>query len=78
MKRLDAAKDNEAGKLLARTRQLWQARIGRDVTDEDARQIIYDITGFFRVLAEWSRAERLAANDAGVAKANEEEVRYER
>ena len=61
MKRLDAANDNDAGKQIARSRQVWQPRIGRDLTDEDARQIMRNVTGFFGVLAEWSRAERLAA-----------------
>ena len=79
MKRLDAANDNEAGKQMARTRHVWQTRLGRDLTDEDARQIMQNVTGFFGVLAEWSRAERLAANDAAApAKPNEGEVRHDR
>ena len=77
MKRLDAANDNDAGKQIAHTRQVWQPRLGRDLTDEDARQIMHNVTGFFGVLAEWSRAERLAAaNDA--AAPNEGEVRHDR
>ena len=69
MKRLDAANDNDAGKQIARTREVWQPRLGRDLTDEDARQIMHNITGFFGVLTEWSRAERLAAaNDASSAR----------
>ena len=80
MKRLDAANDNDAGKQIARSRQVWQPRIGRDLTDEDAHQIIHNVTGFFGVLAEWSRAERLAAaNDAAApAKRNDGEVRHAR
>jgi hypothetical protein len=80
MKRLDAANDNDAGKQIARSRQVWQPRIGRDLTDEDARQIIHNVIGFFGVLAEWSRAERLAAgNDAAApAKRNDGEVRHDR
>ena len=80
MKRLDAANDNDAGKQIARSRQVWQPRIGRDLTDEDARQIIHNVTGFFGVLAEWSRVERLAAvNDAAApAKPNDGEVRHDR
>ena len=80
MKRLDAANDNDTGKQIARTRQVWQPRIGRDLTDEDARQIMHNVTGFFGVLAEWSRAERLAAaNDsAAPAKPNDGEVRHDR
>ena len=80
MKRLDASNDNDAGKQIARSRQVWQPRIGRALTDEDARQIIHNVTGFFGVLAEWSRAERLtAANDAAApAKPNDNEVRHDR
>jgi hypothetical protein len=80
MKRLDAANDNDVGKQIARSRQVWQPRIGRDLTDEDARQIIHNVTGFFGVLAEWSRAERLAAaNDAAApAKLKDGEVRHDR
>jgi hypothetical protein len=80
MKRLDAANDNDAGKQIARARQIWQRRIGRDLTDESARQIMHGVTGFFGVLAEWSRAERLAAaNDNGApAKSNEGEVLNDR
>ena len=79
MKRLDAANDNDTGKQIARTRQVWQPRIGRDLTDEDARQIIHNVTGFFGVLAEWSRSERLAAaNDAAApAKPYDGEVRHD-
>ena len=79
MKRLDAANDNDAGKLIARTRQIWHPRFGRDLTDDDAHQILHNVTGFFGLLAEWSRAERLVANDAAAAaKPNEGEVRYDR
>jgi hypothetical protein len=80
MKRLDAANDNDAGKQIARTRQIWQPRIGRELTDELARQIMHDVTGFFGVLAEWSRAERLAvANDnTEPAKSNDGQVRHDR
>ena len=62
MKPSHAANDN----LIDRTRQVWQPRIGRDLTDEDARQIAENVTGFFSILAEWSRAEMPApANDTG-------------
>jgi hypothetical protein len=62
MKPSHAANDN----LIDRTRQVWQSRIRRDLTDEDARQIAENVTGFFSVLAEWSRAEMpSSANDTG-------------
>jgi hypothetical protein len=59
MNKSPAANDN----LIERTRRLWHSRLGRDVSCEDARQIAENITGFFAVLAEWSNAERRAAND---------------
>jgi hypothetical protein len=68
----NAANDN----LIDRTRQVWQPRLGRDVSREDARQITQNVTGFFGILAEWSRGEKLAtANDA--ATPNNGEVRHE-
>jgi hypothetical protein len=80
MKRLDAANDNDIGRQIARTRQVWQPRPGRDLTDENARQIMHNVTGFFGLLAAWSRAEWLvAANDAAApAKPNDGEVRHDR
>jgi hypothetical protein len=55
-------------KLIEQTHKVWQPRIRRRLTDEDARQIAENVTGFFAILAEWSRAARPApANDASVA-----------
>lgn len=79
MKRLNAANDNDAGRQIAHTRQIWQPRIGRDLTDEEARQIAENVTGFFAVLVEWSQAERSAANDNKMpSKAHNREVRHDR
>ena len=62
MKPSHAANDN----LIGRTLKVWQPRTGRNLTDEDARQIAENVTGFFAILAEWSRAELPApANDTG-------------
>jgi len=59
-----AANDNLKDELIGRTRQLWQPRLGRDLSREDARQVAANVTGFFAILAEWSQVERLAvAND---------------
>jgi hypothetical protein len=57
--------------LVGATIALWQPRAARELTQEDARQIIENVSGFFAVLAEWSRAERSdPANDAKPAQAN--------
>jgi hypothetical protein len=61
-----AANDNLKDELIGRTHEVWQPRLGRDLSSEDARQIAENVTGFFAILAEWSRAELPApANDAG-------------
>jgi hypothetical protein len=65
-----AANDN----LIDRTCQVWQPRLGRDLSREDARQIAENVTGFFAILAEWSRAEMPApANDTGKPAASDSE-----
>ncbi len=49
----NAANDN----LIDRTIETWQPRFDRGLSREDARQIVENVTGFFSILAEWSRAE---------------------
>ena len=38
---------------------LLQPRTGRVLGREDAREITENLTGFFRVLQQWERAERM-------------------
>jgi hypothetical protein len=52
MKPTSAANDN----LIDATLAVWRPRLGRDLSREDARQILTNVTGFFDLLAEWSRA----------------------
>lgn len=37
----------------ARTLEVWSRRSTRPLTEEDAREIAENMTGFFRVLLEW-------------------------
>jgi len=76
MKPSHAANDN----LIDRTRNLWKPRLGHDLSREDARQAAENVTGFFAVLAEWSRAEQLAAtnDNQAPAKAHHREISHER
>ena len=48
-----AANDN----LIDRTRQVWQPRLGRDLSRRGRPADRENVTGFFAILAEWSRAE---------------------
>lgn len=76
MKTTQAVNDNQ----IDRTRKVWEPRIGRDLTDEHARQIADNITGFFSILAEWAMAETpTPANDTGkTASSVDEEMRHDR
>lgn len=48
----------EQDDFIEETRAFWQSRTDRVLTREDAREIIENMTGFFRVLLEWDRAKR--------------------
>ena len=43
--------------LTEHTIAVWQQRSPRQLTKEDAREITENLTGFFAILAEWSRNE---------------------
>ena len=75
-----AANDNLKDELIKRTCEVWQPRLGRDLSSEDARQLAANVTGFFSVLAEWSRAEMpTPSNDASKPVAsNYKEARHDR
>ena len=67
-----AANDNLNDDLIGRTREVWQPRLGRDLSRDEAKQIAANVTGFFAVLAEWSRADMPdPANDNGDTAASE-------
>jgi hypothetical protein len=72
-----AANDN----LIDRTIALWRPRLGRDLSPEDARQIAENVTGFFSILHEWSRASMPAPDndnsEPSVAR-NSGEARHDR
>jgi hypothetical protein len=37
---------------------LWQPRTSRELTEEDAREMTENVSGFFRLLAEWDLEAR--------------------
>ena len=41
--------------LLDLTLEVWQPLTSCQLSDEDAREILTNVTGFFRVLARWDR-----------------------
>ena len=69
-----AANDNRNEGLIGRTREVWQPRLGHDLSRDEAKQIAANVTGFFAILAEWSWAESpVSANDnsGGATSGNE-------
>ncbi|MCE5239794.1 hypothetical protein LLH23_15105 [bacterium] len=42
--------------VVADTRRFWQERTGEAVSEEDAREIIRNLAGFFDLLHEWDQA----------------------
>ena len=66
--------------LIGRTREVWRPRLGRDLSRDEVKQIAANVTGFFAILAEWSRADLPApANErAGGATADDKGVRHDR
>jgi hypothetical protein len=53
VKLLSVANDN----LIDRTIELWQPRLRRELSREDARQIVENVTGLFSLLSQWSKAD---------------------
>jgi hypothetical protein len=74
VKRFHPANDN----LIDQTREVWNPRFGRDLSREDARQIAENVTGFFSLLAEWSRAEMLTPPNSTGEPSASDEAPYER
>lgn len=49
--------------LTEHTIAVWQPRIRRRLSKEDAREITENISGFFTILAEWTCQERRDGTD---------------
>ena len=75
-----AANDNLNDDQIERAREVWQPRVGRDLSHDEAKQIATNVTGFFSILAEWSRFERrVPANDnSNELTPDDEGVRHDR
>jgi hypothetical protein len=44
--------------LIQHTIRVWEPRLRRPLSEEDARQILENVVGFFRVLHGWDRKQR--------------------
>ena len=77
---MKAANDNLDDKRIERIREVWQPRLGRDLSRDEAKQFADNVAGFFSILAEWSRADPpVSANDnTGAATPDDAEGRHDR
>ena len=75
-----AANDNLNDDQIERAREVWQPRVGRELNRDEAKQIATNVTGFFSILAEWSRFElRVPAIDnSNELTPDDEGVRHDR
>ena len=56
--------------LTEQTITVWQPRTPRRLSNEDAREIAENLSGFFAVLAEWSRNEGCPDPNAAIGCTN--------
>ena len=47
------------------TKQFWQTRAQKALSDEDGREMIENITGFFKILIEWDKKARDRTSASG-------------
>ncbi len=48
--------------ILEKTMAFWGERTGKSFSQEEAREMVANVSGFFQVLAEWDRKARMEAN----------------
>jgi hypothetical protein len=54
--------------LISETRVLWQKRYASFLSEDEAKDIITNVTDFFTLLHEWDQQSNAACNDAHAAK----------
>lgn len=54
---MNALNDDMNHKLIRKTREVWQPRMGRSLDDDEAQRIASNFSGVFSILIEWERAE---------------------
>lgn len=57
--------------LLGKTKALWEPRYGRELSDEEAREILRNVVEFFTTLEEWFLREDAAAREQGATREGE-------
>jgi hypothetical protein len=53
-------------------RRVFEPRYQRKLSDEEVREIIHNLTGYFKLLAEWTKAEKSQRGDLPPTVADEQ------
>jgi len=56
--------------LIRETRALWQQRYGSFLSEDEAKQILANVTDFFTLLHEWDQQSTAACNEEHAAVKN--------
>ena len=56
------------------TRQLWQRKYNRSLTEEDCREIAHNVTGFFDLLRSWDNRKKESEDRAAIESVSEGQV----
>lgn len=64
------ARSEGCSELIQGTIRFWEGHLGMQVSPEDAREMIANVTGYFSLLAEWDSAEsdRTSINKENLSK----------
>jgi hypothetical protein len=58
---------DQSPNIIDETARFWTKRAGRVISQEEARQALENVAGFFRVLQEWDEADCRTRFDDGVS-----------
>ena len=56
-----------SAELIAHTIRVWEPRLGRTLTEEDARQILESVVGYFRIIKKWTQDDLRTGKASTVA-----------
>lgn len=57
---------------ISETRDFWQKRTAGEVTDEDARQMVENVVGFFDLLIKWENSSKGKSQSCSISDFSEE------
>lgn len=47
-----------SNQVIQQTQEFWNQKTGQEITQQEAWEMIYNISGFFKILAEWEETAK--------------------